>query len=261
MSQIIITQGGAVTTTSLGKAVQDSRTTSGAFGAWAELVASADYDSIGVYLYIRPTGHYWNYELGVGGSGAEVSIGACAVAASGNGGQFFYVPIYIPAGTRLSIRGGTQSSYNADSTAIAYLVRSQSNTLRKSHRGTLYGVATGVQTTLDGGATANTKSGFTEIVASTTRDAKGFSLFFCTPASATTNATFLVDFGIGPATEVVILPNIFLVSKAYDYFAAPGNVGPIWTPIPAGSRLSMNLQCSRNTAADRKLQVAIILWE
>lgn len=262
MSQLIITQGGALTASSLGTAVQDSRTSSGAFGAWSQLIATTDYDAIGVYLYCRPTGHYWNYELGVGAAASEVSVGAVACAASGNGGQFFYAPIFIPAGSRLAIRGGTQSSYNADTTAVAYLVRAQPSMLRKSYRGTLYGVSAGVQTTLDAGATANTKAGYTQITASTTRDAKGFSLFLCTPASQTNNTTYLVDLAIGAAaSEIVILPNLLCVSKAYDYFCAPGNVGPIWTPIPAGSRLAMNIQCSSNTAADRKLQAAIILWE
>lgn len=262
MSQIIVTQGGALTASSLGTVVQDSRGAAGAFGAYTELIASTDYDAIGVYLGSRPGGAYWNYELGIGAASSEVSVGACCCAAGGNGMQFFYVPAFIPAGSRLAVRGGTAGSYAADSTAVGYLVRAQPGQLRKSHRGTLGGVTTGAWTTLDGGATANTKSGYTQLVSSTSRDAKGYSLFFATPSSQTSNTTYLVDFAIGAAaSEVIILPNIYNVSKGYDYFAAPAVVGPIWTPIPAGSRLSMNLQCSSNTAADRKLQVAIILWE
>lgn len=262
MSQIIVTQGGAVTATSLGTVVQDSRGSAGAFGSWVQLISSTDYDAIGIYLCLRPSGAHWNYELAIGAAASEVSIGACACGGSGNGTQFFYVPVFIPAGSRLAIRGGTASSYSADATCVAHLVRAQPGQLRKSHRGTLGGVTTGAWTTLDGGATAHTKSGYTQLVSSSSRDAKGYSLFFATPSSQTNNTTYLVDFAIGAAaSEVIILPNIYCVSKAYDYFAAPGVVGPIWTPIPAGSRLSMNLQCSSNVAADRKLMACLILWE
>lgn len=262
-TQLIGTQGGANTATSLGTAVQDSRGASGAFGAWTQLIASVDYDAVGVFLCIRPSGQYWNYELGVGASGSETSIGACAALSGTSGEAMLFVPVFVPAGSRLAIRGATQTSYSADSLVIAYPVRSQSrHGLSRHFRGTLCGVSSGAWTTLDAGATANTKSAYTQIIASTARDARGYSLFFGTPSSQTSNQNYLIDLAVGAvASEEIILPNLGNISRSYDYFGAPGHVGPIWTPIPASSRIAMRMQCDSAVATERKLMACMILWE
>jgi len=254
-TQLIGTQGGANTATSLGTAVQDSRGASGAFGPWTQLIASVDYDAVGVFLCIRPSGQYWNYELGVGASGSETSIGACAALAGTSGEAMLFVPVFVPAGSRLAIRGATPSSYSADSRAIAYPVRSQSrHGLSRHFRGTL--------NAMDAGATANTKSAYTQIIASTARDARGYSLFFGTPSSQTSNQNYLIDLAVGAAaSEEIILPNLGNISRSYDYFGAPGHVGPIWTPIPASSRIAMRMQCDSAVATERKLMACMILWE
>jgi hypothetical protein len=90
--------------------------------AWVTLIASAATDLSVTGFAMVATSQETEYDLGIGGVGAEVVMGTCA--AWGNGGAWtwsvaeFGIPIHVPAGSRVSVRtrkGGT--------TTTAYLIK------------------------------------------------------------------------------------------------------------------------------------------
>lgn len=259
-SQIIVSPGGPLTSTSLPTAVPDSTGSAGAFGAWTELIASLDYNALGFWLHTRGSS-MWTFEIGVGAAASEVTIGAVGLANDSYAGTFQYVPLAIPAGSRVAIRGQTAGSYSTSALCAIYPLRTQSGGPVVS-RGTLVGVTTGAWSTLNAGGTANTKSSYVQLTASTARDAKGYSMFFATPSGQASDQPNLIDLAIGAAaSEQIILPNACVLAKAYTFAAYPHMIGPIWTPIPAGSRLAARSQCPTTTAGDRTLATGLILWE
>lgn len=254
-SCILPTSAGAVLATSAGTAFT-AGLGAGVAGAYAQLTAATDADAYGVICYPQRNSQGW-FDLAVGAASAEQVI-AQIPSASGSSTISFFTPVFIPAGSRLSVRGIT-SNYGDNCLFSVILVRGNSKTELVSY-GRIIGFTNGVPSNCDTGATAHTKGAYTQIIASTTRDARGYSLSIRNSASNTASMNALIDLAVGAAaSEKIILADVYYESAAYYY--PPIVIGPIWTPIPAGSRLAIRGQCNNTVLAERQPTVSMVLWE
>ena len=225
-----------------------------------QLIASTDYDSAGFFLHmIGGSVARRELRLYVGGSGSETEI--CTVPALPSatiaGSTFF--PIFLPAGSRVSMAAAASS---ATQTMYAHLtlVRGTCGQEALASYGRIGGYTSGDAPDVDAGASANTKGSWVEIVASTTNDAKGYTVMLMSDPSIDTANQMLFDIGVGGSgSEQIIAADLFLYG---DSFRAHGQaVGPFWTPIPAGSRLAARVQSSTDGANARIPKVAFVFWE
>lgn len=254
--QMLPAAAGYSTANTRGTNVQSG--SAGALGSWVELVSSLPYDAMGFFVStINANSEQHKLEIGVGGSGSEVSLGELTVSLDGTYINHF-VPIPIAAGTRVVAR--CQAGNVSGAATHIVPVRGKSDDPKVS-RGVLlnWSDANGLGA-VDPGATANTKGSWTEMTASTSRDVSAITLFFDIKGNA--GGRWGVDVGIGGSgSEQTIIENLGVTSEAFRSAARPSTIGPIWTPIPAASRIAVRVQSSDNTATQRNLGVAIVLWE
>lgn len=228
------------------------------FGAYTQLIASTDYDSYGFIVYadgIMNVTPQLNFAIGAAGSEVNIAeiFGGLYLCLLG-----YPVPVFIPAGSRLSVRSANEA-YTATSYVGVSLLRSNLKVPLSSYgRLNSYNVD-GSLIRVDCGATANTKGAYTQIFSSTVKDGKGFSLYV-SGANAGGDAHQLLDLAVGAAgSETIIFADIAVHTRAY---ASQGwTLGPIWTPIPAGSRIAMRGQCDFTTSGDRQPTVSLTIWE
>lgn len=113
---------------------------------------------------------------------------------------------------------------------------------------------------IDPGGTANTKSAWTQLTASTSASVDSVYVMVGQNADVTrtATATALLDIGVGAASsEFAMVPNLFMRwTTALD--GPQFNIGPIPCAIPAGSRVTARAQCTDITAGDRTLDVGVI---
>jgi hypothetical protein len=250
-------QAGAVAATSLGTTVA-SGGSAGTYGSWVEFFASTSYDAKGVHITNVPSnGQFYSVQLGVGAASSEVVV--AEFGAGKSCGMATTLPVQIKAGSRVALR--CTSAGGANNTLFTMrLGRGGGNCLLAG--GHEYGgVTTGAWTTIDPGGTANTKGAYAQLIASTARPAKGFTLWLGTQNDGTTNNQ-LLDIAIGAASsEQIILADACIRSPSYAAMQI-SQIGPIWTPIPEGSRIAVRSQSSTNltTSNSRYLYGAITLW-
>lgn len=227
-----------------------------------ELVASTDYDWAGVWVYMTEGTTIGSlFKLYTGGSGSETEFVELVGSRAGTAPMNIFVPCEVPAGSRVSAAKADADGFGAAARIHIAPVRGRS-TDPLSCRGTLIGVSSGSLTNVDAGGTANTKGSWVELAASTSRDANGFTLVGYGDASCDTNVRYFIDVGIGAASsEQVIFADAAAATEGFrsDLNGLP--LGPIWTPIPAGSRVAVRCQCSSNSANSRIPRLAMILWE
>jgi hypothetical protein len=104
-------------------------------------------------------------------------------------------------------------------------------------------------TTLTAAGSANTKGTAVQLIAATEFDA---SWILVQLSNVSSTASYLVDILIGAATEQVIIPNLYAISKP------GGNASPYLFPlfVPKGSRLSARCQASTASAT---IEINIVL--
>lgn len=234
-------------------------------GSKVELDASLAYDACGFWLFrsgVSGVTEPCEAKVYVGGSGSETEIVHVGLSTESYFAVPVYCPIAIPAGSRVSAATSANGTWSSQNIYLSFLpVRGRSFDPLVS-RGRLYGASSGEYTYVDAGGTANTKSSWVQIASSTTENAKGYTLILGGDTSASADAQFLFDIGVGSAgNEQIILADFPAAGIAYRTCIVPATVGPIWTPIPSGTRLAARCSCSTTTASARVPQVAIILWE
>lgn len=254
--QVLPEAVGYVAASSRGTSVSSG--SAGALGAWVQLTASLPQDCTGFYVCtINVNSEQFKLEIGVGAAGSEVSLGELTVSLNGTYINHF-VPIPLSAGSRVVARNQGGSSSAA---AIHIVPVRGSSTDPNVSRGVLlnWSDANGLGA-VDPGLTINTKGAWTELLASTSRHVSAITLFFDVKGDA--GGTWGVDVGIGDSgSEQVIIENLAVTSQSFRTGASPSTIGPIWTPIPAGSRIATRVQCTINTDIRRNLGIAMVLWE
>lgn len=259
----------ALTASSVGTTVAASASAN-TLGSWVQLTASSPVDCVGMLIAVNgfeAVARSGAIDIGVGGSGSEVVIASKLLMNSVNAdyvtATVIYLPIAIPAGTRISAR--CQCSDTSDSVSISAILFQGSFSNGEGYAGVdaigfLSGTTLG--TAIDPGGTINTKGAYAQMISSTARDYAGFFFIFDNQSHDSTSgsvfASFLVDIAMGSSgSEVPFVPNLNMYRYSTTVFSIIYQPASpiIWNPVPAGTRLAARAQCSVNTATTRMLGI------
>jgi hypothetical protein len=172
----------------------------------------------------------------------------------------FWIPLAIPAGTRISARCQCSVGSKTLSVMISLYAAGDSPGISTF---TAYGINTGDSSgaQVDPGGSANTKGGYTELTASSSAVTQ-FLMLGVAMAGNTGPSTgrWYFDIATGAAlSEVVLIPDIPVqIGGASPQFALLPHSHSFLTYIPAGTRIAVRASCSINDATDRLLDVALL---
>lgn len=226
-------------------------------GAWTTLFSSVPYNGYLLRLSVRDiaasaTSSLATMDIGIGAAGNEVVVvpdllAGGAPIASGNPyqGKDFWIPLYIPQGSRVSVR------FACERTSATFKVTawwygggmSDPPPWRVASKITTYGIGTVPNgTTIVPGA-SNAQGSWTQITASTTKDHFGFFPSFQVSGTSLNARSILLGMGLGGAG----VEQTFQAGNGYVYVTDAGeemygpfnNHMPVWESIPAGTRLVM----------------------
>lgn len=162
------------------------------------------------------------------------------------GQQHGEFPVHIPAGVELRMRSastGAGATIQAMIQGFSKGLRGMPGFSRCHYIG---------QVSIDPGASINTKTR-QQLIASTAYAYKALGLRgdpVDTSRAAAARGIFDIEMGAS-SSEVVIVPNIALAWGANVDMPQDGRLALYPVDIPAGTRMSVNSQCSINTAGDR----------
>lgn len=260
--QRISTVGTASSTnlTSNSSAASNTKTT------YTEITSSTVFDAAGFLLnYNLQAGAssllYILLDLAIGAAGSEqVILSNLALQYSQRlpSGSIF-IPIAIPAGTRLAFRHQVNSASTLTVGVSITLLAQGFLPSDLMQIGTTYGAVTGTSaaTQVDPGTSANTKGSWTEITSSTTYAHTMLLIAAHLGSTAPGNTRWYLDIGVGAAgSETVLVPDLPSSYASSGFTLTPNFWGPIPVNIPQGTRLSARLQ-STDTSSARVQQVAL----
>lgn len=235
-------------------------------GAWVTLNASTSFDYECIKLYARKRGtDTYLVDIAVGSAGNEEVIVSNVpygqISSSTIRGSWLYdFPIHVAKGSRISVRcqygQGSGSSLLVSIQGMSSGFNNSAGLAKVVDHGVTE--ATTDPTLIDPGTTVSTKGSYVELTASTNEDIKAFII--CTTTNNNTAnalAGYLMDVAIGGAgSEVIIVPDMFFYSGTAE--SCTPNIINWPIQIPAGSRISVRMQCSINDGTDRLLRVALL---
>lgn len=238
-------------------------------GTIVEAISSTNFDS---YLMHITIGDYTAegsagrgcLDIMIGGSGSEVALienllmgycGGSADDAQVKGPKQWMFPVFVPAGSRLSIRAAGEAASTTVRCAITLMGGQGSPQFHVGTKVTTYGVATVANGTTITEGQSGVEGAWAQITSSTSRD------HFCVVPSfqfntQTTNEAYsYVDLGIGAASSEVQIGAPYVYSSGfYALMDGPFNPMPTFCNIPAGTRLAMR---ASNSGLRRAAQGAI----
>lgn len=237
-------------------------------GTIVEAIASTDFDSYLMHITCAEnstggSGGRGCVDILIGAAGSEqvlienLLMGYCGgiVDFQIKGPKQWMFPVYVPAGTRISIRSAGQRTSVAVRVGISLMGGLGSPQFQVGTKVITYGmgtVANGTSIT-EGGSGA--EGSWTQITSSTTHE------HFClVPSYQFNTATSAekysyVDIGIGASSsEVQIGPRYMYSSGYYLPMDGPLNPMPTFCNIPSGTRLAMR---ASNSSGARSAQGAI----
>lgn len=235
-------------------------------GAWTELTAATTHHWSGFWIIWTTTEGSWEHlDIGLGTGGSEVVKVENIVigSASGYQGGAVYVPVQVPAGSRVAAR--TQHYATPSVNPRVLLVGKV--TPRLDPRGFSKAIGIGADetnsagTNVDPGPTAHTKGSWAELVASLSDDVG--AVIVCTVGWQTNQTAYqwLTDaVGVGAAGgEDVVVPDLPFLGEANNDTQVPaGPLGPFPCFIPAGSRVASRGQCSGTSDGWRDQSVSLL---
>jgi hypothetical protein len=202
-------------------------------------------------------------DIAIGAASSEQDIARNLLKSGGsnsqNYGAYYYLPIEIPAGSRISAR--CQCSTGGETLGVScFLLYGGFSQIEGLGTVDAIGVDTTDSggTSIDPGGTINTKGAYVELTAATTRAYKYLILAIGGQSNATRSSQqWLIDIAIGAAaSETVIVSNIPITCATTSDAITPQTIlFPI--QIAAGSRLAVRAQSSGNDATDRLLDVVL----
>lgn len=237
-------------------------------GSYSELDASTDIDADGFYLNILLSfGADFLIDIAIGAPGSEVDVisnlQVSSVAATTIVQEVIdiYIPLRVPAGTRLSAR--CQATTGSKTCFISgQLARGGRFRELGLSRATTYGANTADSggTSVDPGATISTKGAYSQLSAAITNPIKYALVCIGNQANAArTDSNFLSDIAIGGAgSESIVIPDLYFRPSSATSTLRPHNFQRFVSPIAAGTRLAARGLCGINDATDRLFDVVVI---
>lgn len=230
--------------------------------SWTQLVGSTPYDMNMIELFITITNaaNSLLLDIGIGSGGSElVVVNNILAAGASQVSHVLRLPLFIPAGSRVAVRA--QGAMATEQIRVSFTGWFENTTPNGAWTET-YGANTGDSggTLIDPGGSSNTKGAWVELTAATAIPIK-FLILCIGHAEDTTRSTGgrTVDIGYGAAgSEIVLVPDIALISSSGTDNVTPLFNGAYVVDIPAGTRLAVRAQCSFNTANDREFDATLI---
>ena len=234
-------------------------------GAWQEFIASAPHqiDALQIAFHDSNQNADWLIDIGVGASSSEVVLIENLVVSQQNtysGVMHRYplsivnLPISIPAGSRVSLRGQATAGNATTYPQMQALYGGGFLGSRSGSKYKTYGADTSDSggVSIDPGGSANTKGSWTQIIASC-EAMKGFLLKFGNQTnSARSLAFWQVDLGIGAeGSEQVIVSDIHLAAGTGLDLVGPQETAFFNISIPSGTRIAVRAMCDITDATDR----------
>lgn len=223
---------------------------SNTFTGWSELAASTPWEAYGFWLQVSANldsaGHGAGpvlIDIGIGGSGSEVAIIESLIVVNSTDGSStnFFIPLRIPAGSRISVQQEIGNSSTNDMIYVMQLLSASfdghpafgSSFTFGANRGTSRG-------TVVTSGTAGAKGSWAELTSSLAYDTREL-MFVVTNHNGLRG---LLDVGIGAGgSEVVLLPDLHQVGTT-------GGTEGIWrvpVSLPAGTRIAARHQNEQST--------------
>lgn len=244
------------------------------YGSWHELTPSTLLDASGLIFFLTSVNgsDAMLFDIGIGGAGSETAlISKIPFDEDGGGpaeGMAVYLPIGVPAGSRLSCRM-LSAAANGLSRVQIHLLSCGSNGLPPCSAATVYGstvtpsVNSLAGTIVDPGATPDTKGVWTELTAASDKDDSWLIVLAAVSAHGLSHGKqTMIDIGIGSAgNEIVVIPNLplcFSFSNLGSRQLSKTRAYSFPVRVPSGTRISARAQSTISDAPSRSVSVAVI---
>lgn len=229
-------------------------------GSWVQMTASTEFAGTALMFIANFPSASCLADIGIGAAGSErIIVPDILNSAVFQSPPLYSFPVAIPTGARIAVRVASTSAGASCSTTVYVLSGGFSRSVGHS-RIDAYGVDTTDSggTSIDPGATINTKGAWVQITASTVATHKALAMSLGNQANTVATATpWLFDIGVGGAgSEQIVLPNFRLQANAAEVLA-PSFTQFFPVDIPEGTRLAVRSQCAINDATDRLLDVVL----
>lgn len=237
-------------------------------GSWTQIVASTSVEAAGFYVSINNTagaGVHLLMDIGIGAGGSEVSLvdDLYWCRHSQVNCLHAFIPMRVPRGVRMAARLRS-SAGTAQTVRVSYHLVPESPFLLPG-----FGACDSINvntatsrdtTSVDPGASTNTKGSYAQLVASTANPIRALLLAIGSgsgsPTSRTAAADALLDVAIGGSgSEQIILPDLQLYAGTSEDSWQPGFLGPFPVNIPAGTRIAARMQSTNATSGQREAGV------
>jgi hypothetical protein len=237
--------------------------------SWVVIMAATGFDASGILVQLSDTGAGGDFlvDIAVGGAGSEVVIAANLAASTGTGsiarGANYFLPIHIPAGTRITAKSQSNLA-TATVRAILTLYSQGMMAQQNLSRVVTYGANTAASrgTPFDSGSTTANSKGTADpgsaagggyfTIGTTTEDHRAIILAFPGIGSGTAvrlSNSWLVDVTIGASgARTTLIPNLQLQCSTSDDTVVPNCLGPFYVNIPSGTVLGIRAQSQITTA-------------
>lgn len=233
---------------------------------YTELIASTDFDAYAIEILgsdvgVAATVTSLLADIAIGGVGAETVIipnlnfGSARNYQSTCGGQRYFFPLYIPAGSRVSATA--QATIVSDTVGmVVKLWGRPSVPVWAGSTVTDYGtnLAASLGVTVVGAI--NSEGTYTEIVSATALDHRYIAVGLGGAADTTIDdSTCLIDVGVGAASEATILMNGLFCSTSSTEMVQMANTIGAYCDVPAGSRLTARISKGATGAQSYDVQL------
>ena len=261
----LVTEAGADTSDSRGTTIVGGGTAD-TKGGYTQIDASTAEAVNGFIVTFKSlsSGGTGNYlvDIALGSATEEIIVENLFVfnsQATTEGGVSYYIDVAIPAGERVAAR--LQSSNGASADDVDIYITYLTKTLAGNSAGSFCesigeNTADSGGTSIDPGATPNTKGSPVQLTASTANAYRGLFVAFGNQGNTgMQTAHFLFDIMIGASTEEVIVANIPVHTSLRETIVYPGTYYNV--AVPKGERLTVKCQSSITDATDRLLDVIV----
>jgi hypothetical protein len=226
-------------------------------GAYAEIEAAIPFEAQGLYVMMGPSTGQGDvlFDLAVGAAAAEqIFWPNLQFSEHGLSNAHVYAPLHLPSGLRVAHRSQHSGGIKNNHLGVLFLGQGALQGYGLSGVVETWGATTADSggTSVDPGATADTKGAYSELITTTVRDSKWLVLRIGQNTDIIrSNCRWWIDIAIGAAgSEQIIIPDIQVECWSTSDKISPTNVS-LPCNIPAGVRVAARSRCNINTAGDR----------